>query len=354
MKTTLRTIICTALCCAAVSAFAVPPLPNGSTALAFKDASVANCAGSLVTSVSLNGAGTADVSIQTTTTSSVGQPYIDQGKVQLEIAVDTTTGNPTSVAGAALPGGTFVRIDGTPGGGQNPSSGICCFPVDLDNLASLNIQVGTDGMGNPIYLQNVTCSIPLVGFRAHYVTGGGATHVDTHFSTAADLTINCNACGSSTNVTIGIQRTSGQGLPTPGHSYCWTYRITVQNCTGFDLTGVKIQGGTAGWLNPGDTTAVSDVNPQPTIKYNNRNQVITWTGNLANGQSVDIDVGVCGSIKPSQVCTPCDQLATPVAGSILFLSGPWSAAFTDPNTGLPAKTDYTGRISLTVACTTCL
>jgi hypothetical protein len=330
MKTTLKIFICAVLCGAAYSAFATP-VPNGSTTLAFKDA----CGGNLVTSVGLNGAGTPDVYIETTTISSVGQPYIDQGRVQLEIAVDLL-GNPTSVALV----NHWVRIDTAAGGGLHPTSGVCCFPVDLDGLSSLGVGVN-----------NVTCSTPLVGFRAHYITGGGMTHVDTHLSNSADLTINCSACGTSTSLTIGIKLTSGQGSPTPGYGGCWTYRITVQNCTGSDLTGVKVQGGTAGWVNT--TSAIADLAPAAAIKLNNKNQVITWIGDLMNGQSVNIDVTVCGSIKPSQVCTPCDQLDTPVAGSVLYLSGPWSAAYTDPVTLLPAKTDYTGRVSLTVACTVC-
>src|SRR6266581_5964562 len=150
MKTTLKTFLCLALTTIAIPAFAAPVL-NGSTTLGFKDA----CGGNLVTSVGLNGAGTPDVYIETTTTSSLGQPYIDQGKVQLQIAVDVL-GNPTSVALADH----WVRIDGA-GPGTNPSSGVACFPVDLDGLSSLGIGVN-----------DVTCSTPLVGFRAHYVTGG--------------------------------------------------------------------------------------------------------------------------------------------------------------------------------------
>jgi hypothetical protein len=48
---------------------------------------------------------------------------------------------------------------------------------------------------------------------------------------------------------------------------------------------------------------------------------------------------VCGKIKSSKAC-----------GTQLVLSGPSSATYTDPNTLLPVKTDYTGRAQLTVTC----
>jgi hypothetical protein len=83
MKTTLKTLICAALCCAASAAFADPP-PDSTTSMTFKDPTVANCAGAIVGSVGL-GPGN-DVSIQTTTTAN-GNP-VTGGKVQLDIATD--------------------------------------------------------------------------------------------------------------------------------------------------------------------------------------------------------------------------------------------------------------------------
>jgi hypothetical protein len=91
------------------------------------------------------------------------------------------------------------------------------------------------------------------------------------------------------------------------------------------LRGVKVVGATA-------------TKGTPTIKNNNKNSIITWIGNLASGESVDITVQVCGSLKGS------------ACGTTQFLSGPWSAAYTDPDTLLPAKTDYTDRFSIEVIC----
>ena len=318
MKTTLKALICTALCCAAWSAFAGPPPPS-TTAMAFKGTT--DCSGPDVGSVALNGAGTPDASIQTTTTTG-GNP-VTGGKVQLDIATDGL-GNPTSVALNLC----WVRIDGPGGGTDVDANGQACFPVDLDGLSTL----GLDACGYP--LADVTCDIPLVGFRARYIGEGDAQNS----SVQTDLTIECDECGTSTDLTIGLSDVDGLGSPPPGYSGCWEYTLTVQNCTDSDLTGIKAQGGTAGWLNAADTS-VTAISGTATISYNRRNQVITWIGDLAQGESVDITVHVCGTIKPSTAC-----------GTIMFLSGPWSATFTDPDTALPVKTDYTGRAQLTVTC----
>src|SRR5437773_7815866 len=190
----LKTFICLALTAISIPAFAVQPQPNASTSIAFKDA----CNGNVVPSVGLNGVGT-DVYVVTTTTSTGIDPLItptiiDQGKVQLQIAVDAA-GNPTTVAGAS----TWVRIDTAPMGGATPSGGVACFAVDLDNLASLDITVGIDPVtGLPIKLKNVTCNNTTVGFRAHYIGGGGNPHAGEHFSAGTPLTIECDECGTST------------------------------------------------------------------------------------------------------------------------------------------------------------
>jgi hypothetical protein len=331
MKTILKTLICTALCGAAWSAFAGGPPPPSTTTMTFKAPQASpspTCGGATVGSVSLNGAGTPDVAILTTTylaptpTPPASPTPVSDGKVQLKIATDGL-GNPTSVALNQC----WVNLND--GGTDVDTNGQVCFPVDLDGLSTLGL---TDCNGNP--LQDVTCDTGLVGFQAHYIGQGNAGNSTLE----TDLTIECDECGTNTHLTIGLSDVDGQGSPPPGYSGCWEYTLTVQNCTPFDLTGVKAQGGTAGWLNAGDTS-VTATSGTATITYNRRNQVITWIGNRAQGESVDITVHVCGTIKPSTAC-----------GTIMFLSGPWSATYTDPNTGLPVKTDYTGRAQLTVTC----
>jgi len=334
MKTTLKTLICTALCCAASSAFAVPPQPNASTAIAFKD----GCAGNVVPSVGLNGAGTADVYVVTTTTSTGIDPaitpaVIDLGNVQLQISANTSTGLPTTVTDTDQ---RWVRID-TNGPGATPSSGVACFPVDLDNLASLGISWIDPDTGLSVTLKNATCDNTTIGFQAHYVpAGAGNPHADNHFSAGTPLTIECDECGTSTNLTLSEGSLIGPSqVAAPLGNTCWTYTFTVENCTDSDLTNVKVQGGTSGWTSLSGASATKGT---PTVKNNNKNSIITWIGNLAVGESVDITVQVCGSLKAS------------ACGTTQFLSGPWSAAYTDPDTLLPAKTDYTDRFSINVVC----
>jgi len=338
MKITLKTLICTALCCAASSAFAggMSPPPTTSIMTFKAPTSPTPCTGVAVGSVSLNGAGMPDVNIQTTTylaptptPTASPSPVPIGGKVQLDIATDGL-GNPTSVTNNTC----WVRIDQMMGGVDTDANGQACFPVDLDGLSAL---AGlTDCNGDPVTLNNVSCPTRPIGFQARYI-GQGTAHNST---VQTDLTIDCasGGCGTNTNLTIGLEQTTGVGAPPPGYSGCWEYVLTVENCTPFDLTGVKAQGGTAGWLNAGDT-AVTVTSGTATISYNRKNQVITWIGDLAQGESVDITVHVCGTIKPSTAC-----------GTTMWLSGPWSATYTDPNTMLPVKTDYTGRAQLTVTC----
>jgi len=333
MKTTLKTLICTALCCAAWSAFAGgPPPDNASTAIAFKDA----CAGSVVTSVGLNGAGTADVYVVTTTTGlevAITPDVVDEGKVQLRISANTSTGLPTTVSD---PDQRWVRIDTAPMGGATPSGGVCCFAVDLDNLASLGISWIDPDTGLPVTLKNATCDNTTIGFQSHYVGGGGQVHADEHSSAGTPLTIECDECGTSENLTLSEGSLLGPSeVVAPLGNTCWTYTFTVENCTDSNLTNVKVQGGTSGWTSLSSATATKGT---PTIKNNNKNSIITWIGDLAVGESVDITVRVCGSLKGS------------ACGTTQFLSGPWSAAYTDPDTLLPAKTDYTDRFSIDVVC----
>jgi hypothetical protein len=312
MKTTLA-LICTALCCAVASAFAVAP-PDTVTSMAF---GYPDC-DTHVGSVGLSGDAANDVYVQTHTTLTSGGGDVTDGKVHLFIATDGL-GNPTSVAGNVL----WVNLSA--GGQDVDGTGHACFPLNLDDLSAFGL--------NP-----VTCSTGLVGFQGQYIGQGSAKNSTVQ----TDLTIQCGDCGTLTNLTIGLEQTLGLGNPPPGYDGCanggWTYVLTVQNCTPFDLTGVKAQGGTAGWLDASQTTATAPFG-SISIKNNNKNQVITWIGDLDSGESVDITVHVCGKIKASTAC-----------GTLMFLSGPWSATYTDPDTGLPVKTDYTGRAQLTVTC----
>jgi hypothetical protein len=228
------------------------------------------------------------------------------------------------------------------------SNGQICFPVDLEGLSSLTGLTNCDN--NPITLTDLTCPTAdgkNIGFRVHYQ--GAPTLYAGSFSAGTDLSLSCSICGENTNFTIGLSLASGSGNPCPGSYQCYTYILTVQNCTAHDLTNVKIQGGTAGWLDQSVTAATSDVLPQPQVKAvgKGKNKVITWTGSLASGSEVNITVHVCGTVASTD-------------GTTEFLNGPWSATGTtvaDPNTGYPGgelvTTGYTGQLSITTDSTNC-
>jgi hypothetical protein len=130
-------------------------------------------------------------------------------------------------------------------------------------------------------------------------------------------------------VNVGATLAAGDGTPNPGDSGSWTFAISVENCTGVDLTGVKVQGGTSGWTNYAGFS-VPDGNV--TIKnMPKKTQVLTWIVDIANGQTKTIEVTVNGTVP----CSAPD-------GQVRYISGPWSAVFDDQ------KSAYSGRVSLTV------
>jgi hypothetical protein len=310
MKTTL-TLICAALCCVVASAFATSGGPaDTTTGIAFVD----NCTDkNPVLSASPSGDATTDVAINSTTVVTAGGAPVTSGKVQFQIATDGA-GNPTSVALATV----WVRID-TGAGTDVDSNGVACFDVDLDN----------PGTGvNP-----VTCDIPLVGFRTHYV--GNSTYAQ-NTSLGTDLTISCGTCGSDTSFTFGIERTFGPGNPCPGTHDCWTWVVTARNCTETNYDYVKIQGGGAAWTDqPPSATSVPD-GVVVTPKGKGKNSVMTWEGPMPSGSEVQITVNVCGDVAKKD-------------GITQYLNGPWSVK--DANGNLLGG--YTGQLSLTTDSTSC-
>jgi hypothetical protein len=130
---------------------------------------------------------------------------------------------------------------------------------------------------------------------------------------------------------------AGNGTPNPGDSGPWTFAISVENCTGVNLTGVKVQGGTSGWTNYVSFSVPDGI---VTLKNMPKNtQVLTWKVDIANGQTKTIEVKVNGTVP-----------STAPDGQIRYLSGPWSAAYDDDGNPLTpmVKSSYTGRVSICV------
>jgi hypothetical protein len=289
----------TAFCCSILAALATgsamaEPEPNASTSFSITPTPVL---------LSLDAAPDAVADTQTTS-AAVSTAVIDAGKITIEMA--TYLGLPTTVA---TPG--FVWT-GLPPGNMNPSGGATASSIDFDGLGFV------DGMQ--------------ASFRAHYVTGGGAVKADEHKSPIIDIGAGSQTCSGGFNISADLA--SGNGSPAPGATGPWAFRITLENCTGVDLTGIKAQGGSNGWA-----PMTSNVPSTGTVavRLNNKNQVLTWNLDMAQGTTETILVNVDGKIPAK---TACD--------SIRYLSGPWSAVY---NAGAGAqKSEYTGRVSVQVTC----
>jgi hypothetical protein len=161
------------------------PSAVGSTAL--KPAGAVDESGTTTVGFTGFNASTLTVTINTATSSPVGQPYIDQGKIHLQILVDSS-GNPVPCGTA---GATWERIDGA-GGGLVISGGHTAHVTDLDDLHSVNSNVNNAKCGDKICI------------RAQYVTGGGQTKVATHFSDPTPFEI---ICASACTLTQGFWKT---------------------------------------------------------------------------------------------------------------------------------------------------
>jgi hypothetical protein len=127
-------------------------------------------------------ASTLSLTIGTLTNSTLGQPYISQGKIHLQILVDNVTLRPVPCGSANA---TYVRFDNAGGGLSLDGLGATSFTVDLDDLATL-----TAGA-----VQNVSCGDSIC-IRAQYITGGGATKVPTHTSADTPYDVPCPTCGT--------------------------------------------------------------------------------------------------------------------------------------------------------------
>ena len=221
-------------------------------------------------------------------------------------------------------GGMIAWVALQPNNIAPDGAGQTSLPIDLDGLGLLPGDA--------------------VSIRAHYVTGGGQHKIDTDFSPAIDIMTNFDACDFSDAVEVAADLASGDGAPEPGDSGPWTFRIKVTNCTGVDLTNIKVQGGTNGWGSFVSTSPSNSVNP--TIRHNRRNEILKWVIDLIDGEMASLLVIMDGDIPVGHACSD-DPAVTPPE-TIEFLSGAWSAAY--KLDGVKEKSAYSGRVSVVVTC----
>ena len=225
-------------------------------------------------------------------------PPTSPGQEQVQECIDNTTslGDPSADCGGASPTGTWIAI--TPAGSAPPT---------------VSDMFDTTGLAGST-----------MGFRGHYVPDGSGYAQSA--SPGVDLTITAACSGA----TIAADNAGGSNT-SAGTSGTWSFEIKVHACE--NLTAVSAQGGTNGWTSlTSYTPSTGDV----TEKDNKKSQVLTWTiGSMSAEQDATLDVTVSGTIKPG---TP--------SGTVLNLSGPWSAVYTDSNGTF--KTDYTDEVTITV------
>jgi hypothetical protein len=272
----------------------------------------------------------------------------------------------TSIAYDAntVPAGTIVTITGTTMytgtfGGGSASGHVLPLPVNGDpvvgdtvqiqqlQLASLPVGCGTvgasfvslvpaaagatDGSGQFSTTFDTTGLLPgNYGFRVNHPDGGGAHGAAQSASACLDLVVAPSACTGG--VIVDADLAAGPGEPVAGTNNNWSFRITVQNCTGVDLEDVKVQGGTSGWTTFG--SAVPTEATSLLVQTKKKTSVVTWTLDLDDQETQSILVNTNGTAGPT---CPATQ----------FLSGAWSAAYKN---GVPLKSEYTGRISVDTVC----
>lgn len=275
---------------------------SGETALSYAPATV-----------SLSGDAAPDITLTAVTTSPGGSTLISEGMIQFEIATDGAD-VPMPVA-STYSGVVWQELHGP---GENPDhTGTVVMSFDLDALGA------ETGM--------------TIGFRAHYKTGGGSDKVSQHKSGALDIVIGEFVC---TGFHLSTDRVGGPGAIEPGASGNWTFRVRAKNCTGQNLSNVKIQGGTNGWANfEGFTESAGEVS----VKVNKRNEVLTWTVSIPDLDDATLDIAMTGTIPQGSACST--DLDEPEADSIRNLSGTWSAS--NPAIG---KVEAPSQASIVVVC----
>lgn len=169
-------------------------------------------------------------------------------------------------------------------------------------------------------------------FRTNHSAAGGDYAASRSGGMA--LVIGSGSCERPT-----LTNTQVSGGPVVGGSAYGPWQITMRlnNCLSV-AREFKVQGGANAWAplnldisNPPIVVTAGGYE----VKGKNKNSVIVWTvtTDAASHQDITFTVGTESSVLP------CGGLN----GIVQYLTGPWSAAYSNPDTGLPAKSAYTDR-----------
>lgn len=249
-----------------------------------------------------------DVTITGTTTyDGSGLPVVGE-TLQIQMKQSTDTAYDPTLGVACDAAGTFKQVP--------PNN------ADTDANGQVSKLFPTTGLGGKT-----------ICFKANHPANGtvsGASH-----SGEINLIINAGTC---TGVTLSNPSVSGGTVNGDGSvSGPWTITMRLTNCLGGDPIAFKVQGGANAWA-PYNTNSVTKTSGDVEFKVNKKNTVLIW--NVTTGatpQDITFTVGTSASTVP---CGGID-------GITQYLTGAWSAAYTDPDTNLPAKSDYTARATVT-------
>lgn len=219
----------------------------------------------------------------------------------------------------------------------NPANGVACNQVgNWQQVPPVNEVTGSGSYpaGQVIKTFDTTSLAgKLICFRTNHSAAGG------DYAASQSGGINLDIRSACTGVTLSNpQVTGGTSHPNGSVGGPWTITMRLTNCLGVDRD-FKVQGGANAWapLNTDDFPISTSSGSQPEVKGKNKNSVIVW--NVTTGgtpQDITFTVGSAATILP------CGG----ASGITQYLTGPWSAAYTDPTTNLPAKSDYTARATV--------
>jgi YVTN family beta-propeller protein len=288
---------------------------------------------------------------------------VDAGTVTPIDTATNTAGTPIPVAGGSKPRGVAITPD------QAPVAALSATPARAGQPSSFDASPSTDPDGTVASYEwdfgDGSSATTLSATTTHTYAGAGGYTVtvtetdDAGCSTSlvfTGQTVSCNgssAAQASLQVTIAaacsglsIANDAGSQSGSPGQPFTGSFTVAAQNCTGADLTNVKMQGGTAGWLAQASTSWTTDpISGTVSASSTKKNTTLTARfptladqASASGAGMASVTVMVRGTVPPHTAC-----------GSQLPISGSWSASAVAPD-GTTIRSPYTPSATITVTC----
>lgn len=262
----------------------------------------------------------------TTTTLQFSQNPVTEG-------TDVTITGTTTFTGSGLPvvGDTLqIQMRQSTDTAFDPTLGVACDAAGFfKQVPPNNADTDANGQVSKLFPTTGLGGKTICFFANHPASGGVSGH-----SASGEIPLVIQS-GSCTGVTLTNPSISGGTVHGDGSvSGPWTIAMTLTNCTGHSLA-FKVQGGANAWA-PYVEGSASVNEGTLDFKINKKNTVIIWNVTTSTSETITFQVGAGSTL-------PCGG----ESGITQYLTGAWSAAYTDPDTNLPAKSDYTARATVT-------